>query len=59
MSKEGIYIIRLSVSNDSFTKHIYGCHANDKPFHGMGIATFLLQLVQIQASSNGWNVDLF
>src|SRR5687768_2138779 len=59
MSSDGCYINWLAVSKDSFEQNIYGKFANDKPFRGMGIATFLLQMVQIQASSLGTKVNLY
>src|SRR5687768_12145604 len=57
MCEEGMYINWLAVSNDYFTKNVYGCHANKKPFCRIGIATFLLQIVQTQAASLGYNVQ--
>lgn len=59
MTEKGSYINWLAVTSKQFTKQVYGRHATEKPFRGMGLATFLLHIVQLQASTQNFMTDLY
>ena len=56
-TQDGTYINWLAVTDRIFTKLIYGFHATEKPFRGMGLATFLLHMVQLQAASQSHSMN--
>ena len=59
MNEEGCYINWLAVTSKSFTASVFGKRATEKPFCGMGLATFLLHMIQLQAAANNCKIDLF
>jgi len=59
MTEQGSYINWLAVTHKTFTCSLYGKHATEKQFRGMGLATFLLHMVQLQAASKDYSINLY
>ena len=58
-TKDGSYINWLAVTRSNFDKLRFGRLATDKPFSGMGLASFLLQMVQLQAVIKNWSLSVY
>lgn len=58
-SHEGSYINWLVVTNTPYDKSQFGSHADKKSFCNIGLGAFLLQAVQLQAVSQGYNPNMF
>ena len=59
MSSKGAYINWLPVTKKPFSASFYGNKASDNPFRNMGIGTFLISMVQMQAASLKYSLDLY
>ena len=59
MSNKGTYINWLVVSSKTFDQKIYGKWATNQPFCAMGLGSFLLHMIQLQAASNDSELDLY
>ena len=59
MSSEGTYINQLAVTKKPISTSFYGNKASNSPFRGMGLKTFLLLMVQLQAASLSYSIDLY
>ena len=59
LSKDGAYINWFAVSPTNFDNERFGKLANNKPFRCMGLASFLLKMVQMQLIAKGWCEDLY
>ena len=58
-TKDGSYINWLAVTSSNFDKQRFGRLATEKPFSGMGLASFLLQMVQLQALIRNQSLSLY
>ena len=59
MSPEGTYMNWLAVTITPFSTSFYGNKASNNPFRGMGLGTFLLLMVQLQAASLKYSIELY
>ena len=59
MCEEGTYVNWLAVTQDNYSNKVYGKHASGMPFRGMGLATFLLHMIQLQAVSKKISTDIY
>lgn len=59
LTEDGTYLNWLAVINSNFDKGRFGRLAMDKPFQNMGLATFLLHMIQIQALARQWSIILY
>ena len=58
-TESGSYINWFAVSESSFDTKRFGKFANGKPFCDMGIGTFLLKMVQLQAAIQNYSVSIY
>ena len=56
---EGTYVNWFAITKSTYDKTQFGRFANDKPFQSIGLATFLLQVVQMQAVVQGYSPDIY
>ena len=59
MSPDGSYINWLSVTNKPFSTKFYGKKVSDNFFRSMGLGTFFLLMVQMQAACLSYNIVLY
>lgn len=59
MSPKGSFINWLAVTTSNYDKIRFGKFASDKSFRHLGLATFLLYIIQLQAASQAWSTDLY
>ena len=56
---EGSYINWFAVSQQAYDTQRFGKYANNQPFCNMGLGSFLLQMVQLQAVAQGYSPNLY
>ena len=56
---EGSYINWFAVSQEAYDTQRFGKYANKQPFCNMGLGSFLLQMVQLQAVAQGYSPNLY
>ena len=56
---KGSYINWFAVSPLTYNSTRFGKYANKQPFRNMGLGSFLLQMVQLQAVAQGFSCDLY
>ena len=56
---KGSYINWFAVSQRNYDTSRFGKNANGQPFCNMGLGSFLLQMVQLQAVAQGYKCDLY
>ena len=56
---EGRYINWFAVSQRTYNHTRFGKFANEQPFRNMGLGSFLLQMVQLQAVVQGYSCNLY
>ena len=57
--EDGSYINWFAVTQRNYDKDRFGKLANYQPFCSMGLGSFLLQMVQLQAVVQGYKSDLY
>src|SRR5688500_2482789 len=56
---EGTYVNWFAVTHRSYNLNCFGKGSNNQPFCNMGLGTFLLQVVQLQAVAQGYSTALY
>jgi len=56
---KGTYINWFAVTQKTYDSSRFGKHANNQPFRNMGLGSFMLQVVQLQAVAQGYKSDLY
>ncbi len=59
LAPEGSYINWFAVTHQSYNHDRFGRGSNDQPFCNMGLESFLLQVVQLQAVTRGYSSTLY
>ena len=58
-TENGSYINWIAVTDTNFDSIRFGKHANGNPFRDMGIGTFLLRMIQLQAAMQDSSISIY